>query len=56
MKNKLLLLVLILVAGCITIQPAQAETNTIASTLTGTTTVDKTPPTASAKTLGCSRL
>ena len=51
MKNKLLLLVLILVAGCITIQPAQAETNTIASTLTGTTTVDKTPPTASAPNL-----
>ena len=27
---------------------ALAETNTISSTVTGTTTVDKTPPTASA--------
>ena len=51
MKNRLLLLILVLFSGCVIIQPVEAETNTIASTLTGTTTVDKTPPTASAPNL-----
>jgi len=51
MKNRLLLLILVLFSGCVLIQPVEAETNTIASTLTGTTTVDKTPPTASAPNL-----
>ena len=51
MKNRLLLLILVLFSGCIIIEPVEAETNTIASTLTGTTTVDKTPPTASAPNL-----
>ena len=51
MKNKLLLLILVLFSGCVIIQPVEAATNTIASTLTGTTTVDKTPPTASAPNL-----
>ena len=51
MKNKLLLLILVLFSGCVSIQPVEAATNTIASTLTGTTTVDKTPPTASAPNL-----
>lgn len=51
MKNRLLLLILVLFSGCVIIEPIKAQTNTIASTLTGTTTVDKTPPTASAPNL-----
>jgi len=51
MKNKLLILVLILSACATPIHKTKAETNTISSTLTGTTTVDKTPPTASAPNL-----
>lgn len=40
---------LVLIAGLMVISSlANAETNTISSTVTGTTTVDRTPPTASA--------
>ena len=45
---KLLLTVLFLFGVTATITDVKAETNTVSSTVTGTTTVDKTPSTASA--------
>lgn len=45
---KLLLTILFLFGVTATITDVKAETNTVSSTVTGTTTVDKTPSTASA--------
>jgi hypothetical protein len=46
MKSNIFILTCVMVLGLSL--TAHAETNTVTSTVTGTTTVDKTPPTASA--------
>jgi hypothetical protein len=45
---KWLVLLLVIVSCTFTVEDSNAETNTVSSTVTGTTTVDKSPSTASA--------